>query len=32
MGPILTEQFGERLAAGPKTALPDTNEVAVASA
>lgn len=33
LGPILTEQFGLRLkAAGPKTALPDTNEVVVASA
>lgn len=33
LGPILTEQFGLRLkAAGPKAALPDTNEVVVASA
>jgi Kef-type K+ transport system membrane component KefB len=29
LGPVLTEQFGKRLAPGPKTALPDTNEVAV---
>jgi len=29
LGPILTEQFGNRLAAGPKTALATTHEVTV---
>jgi Kef-type K+ transport system membrane component KefB len=32
LGPILTEQLGKRLAAGPKAVRPDTHEVAVASA
>jgi Kef-type K+ transport system membrane component KefB len=32
LGPILTERFGKRLAVRPNAVLPDTNEVAVASA
>jgi Kef-type K+ transport system membrane component KefB len=32
LGPVLTEQFGKRLASGPKTVLSDTNEVAVTAA